>query len=388
MRLLTLFLLSYFFSGCNVTKNFYNRGSIQSDTPSDELDITFINDLPFCNVEINKNRYRFLIDTGAPTVISEEIFKNLKNDVHHTGTVKDSQGQVNSEKFTIIPRIKIGNIVFNEIGSVVLDLNNSELKCFEYDGIIGANILSKMYCEFDYQNKKILLSNKIMSSNIKKFDFSLSYYQSPQKTPLIKGNILGEKLLFTFDTGYNGNIEYKTSLEIIENKFPINHFITNGINSVGLYGRGLQKKEILFKSNFYLNKLLLENEIIESGNASLIGNEFLKKYAFLIDWKKQKIYFKKKIVNKENGLRGFGIKYLFENKKAFVVAKVENKDIPLELGDQIIKINEFDFTGLSDNEICNYLLNKVEKDKEFITVTIKRREATHSFNIKKLQLIL
>ena len=127
----------------------------------------------------------------------------------------------------------------------------------------------------------------------------------------------------------------------------------------------------------------LKNELIDTGESTLIGNEFLKNYIFLIDWKSNKIYLKKIINSDKKQIKSFGFSYLFNKGKAIVVSKIEDKKIPINLGDEIIRIDDFDFTTIKNEDFCKYYLNKVEKDREVIDITIKRDNNLLNFKLEK-----
>lgn len=380
--LFTFFIL--LIVGCSSSKKFYNSGYVNSKNEIEKIDLNIINDLPFCQVEIEGKIYSFLVDTGAPTVISDEIFQTLNLKESHKSSMTDSQNKKMQEKFAIIPQIKIGNLIFKDIGSAVIKFENNELKCFGFDGIVGANLLSHLYCEFNYQENKILVSKNITKFNIDKFDFILNFNPKNQKTPIIKGKIFDKNLSFTFDTGFAGKIKIPNNLEYYKKKILQDKFIlSNGINSIGLYGKSEVNKSIELKNDIYIDNLLFKDELIDTGESTLIGNEFLKNYIFLIDWKSNKIYFKNIINNDKKELKSFGFSYLFDRGRAFVVSKIENKNIPINLGDEIIKIDDFDFTLIKNEDVCKYYLNKIEKDKEMIEILIKRDNNLLNFKLKK-----
>ncbi|MEY3499232.1 MAG: hypothetical protein RL308_901, partial [Bacteroidota bacterium] len=162
--LFTLLILLNF--GCNSSKRFYNSGLVNSKNDIEEIDINIVNDLPLCKVEIEGKIYTFLVDTGAPTVISDEIFQTLKLKESHKSSMTDSQNKKRLEKFAVIPQIKIGNLIFENIGSAVIKFENNELKCFGFDGIVGANLLSHIFCEFNYKENKILVSKNLSAFSL------------------------------------------------------------------------------------------------------------------------------------------------------------------------------------------------------------------------------
>ncbi len=380
-RLLFTFLILWNF-GCKSYKSFYNSGLVNSKNEVEEIKINIINDLPLCQVEIDGKTYNFLVDTGAPTAISDEIFQTHKIKESHTSSMTDSQKNKKKEKFVKIPQIKIGNLIFEDIGSSVIKFD--EFKCFGLDGIVGANLLAHLFCEFNYQENKILVSKNISEFSIDKYDFSLHFNPIYQKTPIIKGKIFDKNLSFTFDTGFNGNIKIPNDLEYYKNKITEEKFIiSNGINATSIYGRSEIKKTVGLKNNIYIDNTLFKDELIGSGESTLIGNEFLKNYIFLIDWKSNKIYFKKLKNRSEKQINGFGFSYLFNKGKAIVISKVEDKNIPINLGDEIIRIDDFDFTSIKNEDFCKYYLNKVEKDRDVIDITIKRENNLLNFKLEK-----
>jgi len=74
---------------------------------------------------------------------------------------------------------------------------------------------------------------------------------------------------------------------------------------------------------------------------------------------------------------------LFNKGKAIVISKVEDKNIPINLGDEIIRIDDFDFTSIKNEDFCKYYLNKVEKDRDVIDITIKRENNLLNFKLEK-----
>ena len=136
-------------------------------------------------------------------------------------------------------------------------------------------------------------------------------------------------------------------------------------------------------TNLSLSETTFSNEIVDSGSSTLVGNAFLKDYVFVIDWFENKIYFKKNKVVTPKKMDGFGFSYLFVDGKAEVISKVQNRDIPINLGDVILSINETDFTKIDSSEICHYFMNKVEKEEKAIEIRVKRGEELLTFDLKR-----
>ncbi len=383
-----ILLLIFLNFGCSPSKNFFNSGDVVINNDIEVLEIKMVNDIPFCKVNIGGTEYNFMVDTGAPVVISKEIFTKLNLKSMHSASVGDSQDNKQQQDFCILPEIKVGNIVFKDVAAVVMTMDNQELKCFGFDGIIGSNLLAKLYWQFDYQSNKISASKNLSLFGIDKSDFSLDFTATKQNTPHIAGMVNGKEQNFTFDTGYGGNIKIANDLSFHQNLTAEDRFITrSGINSIGVYGNSSSERTFVMKNKVFLGDKAFEYEIIDSGTAIVIGNEFLKNYVFVMDWTKNKIHFKKNLKVEPKKVDGFGFGYLFVDGKAEVVSKVENKEIPINIGDRILSINNTDFTTIQSSEICDYYLNKVEKNETEILVTVKRGEEVLKFNLTKQQFI-
>ena len=389
MKFKAIILLLLFLNiSCGSNQKFFNSGEAIIRNDLEIIDLKIVNNLPMCQVTINGNEYWFLVDTGAAMVISKEILKDLNLKTLHSATVRDSQKNKATQDFCILPEIKIGNMIFKNIAAVAMTIDNQELKCFGFDGIVGSNLLAKLSWQFDYQNNKLSASKNSALFNIDQSDFTLDFTSKAQKTPHVAGKVNDKVQDFTFDTGYAGNIKIPNDLSYHQNLTDKEKFFTKtGVNSIGVYGNSTSDTTFVMKNKLTLNSNIFEDELIDSGASTLIGNEFLKSYVFVIDWTTNKIHFKKNSTVEILRSDGFGFTYLFVDGKAEVMSKVENKDIPIELGDQILAINDTDFTKIESNEFCKYFLNRVEKEKTEINVTVKRAEEILKFNLTKQQFI-
>jgi len=370
--------------GCISYKKFFDAGSVTVKDNVEEIKITMVNHLPFCTVKINGKEYQFLMDTGAPTVISEEIYESLNIKKAQSYSTTDSQKKKKQAKFTKLPELQMGNLIFKEVGCAVMKFDDNQLKCFGIDGIIGANMMAKLFIEFDYNNSLVKISNNISAFQVEKSDFHFDFHPKPQKTPMVEGKVLDKKISFTFDTGSNGYIKIPNEFRYYKNKTTEENFITtNGINSIGVYGTSKSDTTFVMKNTVDFDSTTFNNEIIDSGNSNLIGNKFLKDYVFLIDWQSNKIYFRKNEIINEKEIKGFGFSYLFFDGKAIVTSKIENKNIPINLGDEVLSINEVVFSGINSNDVCSYYLNKVEENKNEIDIKVKRNNEVLSFHLTK-----
>jgi predicted aspartyl protease len=173
----------FLYSSCTNTKSFYNGGKVHLQDEVSKVDIYWINNLPFCTVEIAGRSYRFLIDTGAPTCISERLFQELQLKPSFRSSMRDSQKKKQQSTFVNIPKIKIGSIEVEDIGAAVFNPNVGNLSCFEMEGIIGANLLAHLYCSFNYSENTLWVSKSFEKLDFNKIDFVWDFHPKHQKPP-------------------------------------------------------------------------------------------------------------------------------------------------------------------------------------------------------------
>ena len=76
-----------------LSSNENDYGSVKTSNQIETIKISNINNLPICKVLIGEKEYNFLIDTGAPTVIPNEIFQRLKLKSFFTEEITDANNK-------------------------------------------------------------------------------------------------------------------------------------------------------------------------------------------------------------------------------------------------------------------------------------------------------
>ncbi|RMZ59887.1 hypothetical protein D1632_09795 [Chryseobacterium nematophagum] len=362
-------------------RKFFESGEVQIKNAVEKINLTYANDLPFVEVSINGKMYNFLLDTGAPTVISTKVYKELNLKKKHEGKVKDSQKNKQNQIFTELPEMIIDQVIFKNIGAIVMDLSVSELGCFKVDGIIGANQMSKLFWRINYSENLIEATTDLSQFDYKDYDLVIPFESKAQKTPVIETRILDKKVELTFDTGFSGRMKvFDTTYNPKKVQKAIKTF---GTNAVGAYGAGKPAVSYIFRTDKIAlgNKEFL-NEIIQTGNSSLIGNDFFKNYRFILDWEHSKIYMKQ-IQEKYNEMESFGFGYRFIDTKPVVTYVFQEEKIPLKIGDSIVSINNVDLDHLDKESSCYYFINRVERNNKIIDVVVRRDSKIISFKLEK-----
>lgn len=379
---LFLFFICYIATISAQGKRFFESGEAVLKNPVEKINLSFTNELPLIKVSINGKPYQFLFDTGAPTVISNAVYSELNLKEKHKRNVGDSQKNKQEQVFTVLPEMTVDQIVFKNIGAVVVDLDGPEFGCFKIDGIIGANQMAKLFWRINYSENLLETTKDLKNFQIEDYETVIKFFSLSQKTPIIGSKILDKKINLTFDTGFTG------SIKISQNNYDpktaqVKAVETYGVNSVGAFGTGKPLSSYHFRANeLMLGGQKFENEIIMTGNSSLVGNEFLKKFKFIIDWENNKIYLHR-IKNSPSKMESFGFAYRFIDFKAKVVLVFQGNDVPLKIDDEILSINGTSFENLNQELSCQYLFNRVEKSTDSIAVKVKRDGKVLDFTVLK-----
>lgn len=122
--LTTLLLLT----GCSTIKTIklMKSGEVEQKEFNVKIPFEYRLGLIILRVDIASKEYDFVLDTGAPSVISKELAKKLDLSNITEQKVGDSQGEDSNLGFTKIEKLSISNINFLNTGAVIADLNQSQ----------------------------------------------------------------------------------------------------------------------------------------------------------------------------------------------------------------------------------------------------------------------
>ena len=382
-RVLTLLFVFILFTQCSTNK-FFQHGEVVLTKEVETLSIDFSNKLPIVQVEINGKTYHFLIDTGAPTVISQAIYNELNLKPEMKKKVTDSQNQKQTQIFTLLPEMKVGDIIFNNIPAAVVDwTENYTLMCFKLDGILGANQMEGAIWEFNYKEEKVEVTKDLSNFDTTAYEYEIPFEPRLQKNPLVKMKLYDKTITLIFDTGSNGGINLSKIPNEIDTLNKEQKIAVFGVNSIGMYGEGQPTKNYIFQANTVaLGNLTLQDIIINTGGSWTIGNELLQHFTFIVDWNENKIYLKK-LNEPTEDINNFGFGYTFYDNKAIVSYVYQLDLFPLEIGDTIININDRNFENLSNEQVCDYSMNRIDSETEQIDIEIKRKEEVLKFHMEK-----
>jgi predicted aspartyl protease len=243
----------------------------------------------------NSDNLDFLFDTGAGScVITSSLINqkvNLKIDGNQENAGTDGVSVVDKSSKNII---EIDNLIWEDVS--LLSINYQKPA---FDAVLGWIAFENKIIEIDYE-KSILVIHQSLS-NISK-DYTKLEYKLIGGIPYIKCKlIVNEKESegwFDFDTGSNGEL-------IIGQKFAKNNLLNNVMKNIGT-SKSVGSTGIAIKNNkVILPKLKLgeyemyqiplsiqEQEVEGDEHNENIGNNILKRFNTIIDFKNNYIYLK------------------------------------------------------------------------------------------------
>ncbi|SCY15131.1 Aspartyl protease [Nonlabens sp. Hel1_33_55] len=385
INLIVLFIICGLLIRCSSALSVFGNESVDYNEPITTIPFEYY-DMPMVEVVINSKTYKFLVDTGAPTLISKKIFQDLKIQNGKKAPLGDSQDVIENREFIIIPEMTLGSLSYKNIGAVVTDFDGSfEIDCIGYDGILGANQMSISIWKFDYQKKEIEIAKSIEDFSTSGFKVMEFHPMRPQMTPLVNGIIDGQRTEYTYDTGYSGGLTTLLNSES-PNSYP--HITKYGKSSAGIYGVGKIEERAIFKvDTLNLGGISLNNVVIDNDVSGLIGNQLIDNYISIIDWKTQKIYWKEVSENDLVSEKTFGFGYRLNTMKAIVANRIKEIDLPFEVGDTILSINETNFENLNRETACALTNFKIEDKLQEMQLRYLKNGEVQSIVLKKQALL-
>jgi predicted aspartyl protease len=325
-------------------------------------------------ITINDKKYKFLLDTGAPNIISKRLANEIDVENSKKISISDSNNNIDTLTMVNVKSIKINTINFTENSALVSDLDNHFiLKCYEIDGFIGSNIFRNSILKVSLKDKKITITDDIKKLKLKSKGTKLSLI-GEQKSPYIKINFTGfnnekgtEDVLI--DTGMSGLYDLSNRAYAIFSKENMFKELSRskGTSSIGIFGAGTVKEQVLVKSNkLKINNTTFENviTITTDDENSRLGIELLKHGAIVIDFKNKKFYFEaEEYVILENPVPVFTPTII---DKKYVVGFVwDNLYLDkLNFKDEIIRVANYKISEMDFCDIIN-LKNALPKGQSY-----------------------
>ncbi len=367
-----------------------NKGKATDKDYYTEVAFEFVNGKIIIPVTIENKTYRFLLDTGAPNLITSTLHEQIKSRNLKVNTVRDANNRKSKMKVASIPLLTIGGVAFKNSPNLVYEHGeNIIFDCFVIDGFIGSNLLRNSVVQINLEKKLLIITNDIAKINIgnaKPIKLSLV---GNQKSPYLWVNLKGEKTArenLLFDTGMRSmydlsmknyrHLKNKNIYQLIDQGY--------GTNSISLFGNAKKAQHYrLLVPEFSIGEVTFKNVVTQTtdDNNSRIGTEILNYGNVTIDFENEQFYFdtKSKEIAIEEKLLGFSTTLI---NKRLVVGTIWDDALQsqIKIGDEILKINDVDY---QKTHFCEFVTNaSALKKEDHLNITFR----TQTGEIKEITL--
>ena len=373
------------------------QGNIVQEDFKTTIPFEYRKGLIILKVTIENEKYDFILDTGASNVLSKELAEKLNVKSLGSENVTDVHKTSQLLNYTKIDNIEIGGINFKNTIAAISDFNSGELACLNADGFIGSNLMRFAVWDFDFKNQIITITDNEQKLNIPKDAIeSKMFIGTAVSQPSIISYINGDKALNNMiDLGNNStsHLAYGDFLKQKESEKITKYISGSGYSGIGMYGKGKKKNEFSAKvDEIKIGDHIIKNKVmrVKDGKTNL-GILFFKNYRLILNWEERNVKMVLQEVTSNNTeLNHFGFNPNFNENKVFVDFIYNNTEASkvLQFGDQILQINNIDFTNITDNNKCDYFNDGIiPKGTDEITIKILRNDEKLEFQLKKVRLL-
>lgn len=313
---------------------------------------------------VNGKTFRFILDTGSPTVLTKKVADALDLNVLGQNTGSDAHGNPVKMDLSVLDTLKIGDVVFANIPVFIFDQTSIPMAdCIFDGGIIGSEIMPLTQWQINFKDKELVLGGEIKDygfiQNAKAA--KLFVFQYPH-TPIIEHTInksLTDKAIF--DTGNTELLHLNIkAFEELKKRQKIKSEITQGFGSFGSSAGGEALEQVHYKINVNrldIGKLSLKNIPVwtRSQVPTLVGARIFESQIVTLDYAEQKVYFYEYQHPQPFASDKFGLKTSIDNKRlrvSFVTKNSIAEEKGLAVGDQILAINETRFDKIEHTNLC------------------------------------
>jgi predicted aspartyl protease len=353
----------------------------------EEIPFEFISEKILIPVTIEGETYRFILDTGAPNVISNRLFEKLGGKAIRKLNVSDANNSSSQMNVALLPEVKLGNAVFRDIPALVnLDDSNIVFGCFQIDGLLGSNMLSTSAVQFDLPNKRVILTDQRKKLNLDASTKEKLELVGKQKSPYVWIELEGEKTgreRLLVDTGAADLYDLsKAHYKLLAKQSIFKKAGTSsGASSLGLFGAGTKSVHYrLFLPTLRLAGHPFRNVVLETSDDdnSRIGATILEHGILTLDYKKKRFYFQpfrdESLMN--DSVRGIS---LTSDGEQLLIGHVWDEQLKdrIAYGDVVLKINGEPY------DVCEIILNRLEyRTVQTVRYLIQPADGGENFEIE------
>ncbi|MEJ2884424.1 retropepsin-like aspartic protease [Pedobacter sp. GR22-6] len=310
---------------------------------------------------IRGKEYRFVLDTGAPNAISQALLNELNPPLITKMPIWDISNKVDSLSVVSLSGISIGNVIFNDIPTVV-PKEQFIFECLGVDGFIGSNMLRNSILQISSNTQKIVITDQVETLKLNNQHASDLFLTKPQSSPIFESTILNTttaNIPLLFDTGSPKLMDIALAHYAFCEKEPIFNLQAKSVgnNAFGIHGPGGDTTQYLLQiPGLNINGTVLNNITAQTviSDDSIVGTELLKYGVVTVDYMHKKFYFEPFKAKNDAATKSFPIAFIPQNNKVVIgIIWDEQLRSKVSINDQLLAINDVDYTNIS---ACDFIL--------------------------------
>ncbi len=360
-----------------------------SNSPPSLIGKGYYTEIPFrverdkilVTIKVGNADRTFLLDTGAPFMVDAALVDEMGYRAVGSKNLKDATGNRTQVQTIHVPELVLGDIHFSNQKALMYDFRKGLMGCFEIDGIIGSNLLSRSVIQFDWKAGKLIITDsarRLGKESRKAIKIRVNKKQSSPFVPVRMSD--GIRVWSLLDTGSDDFFSMSLEdLKAIQKKGrlmgpPLSQ--SSGSSNLGLMGGQENAYEMLIDvGKLGLDQVqILENAVIETNldNDSRVGMKLLERGVLTLDYRKKRVWFELYPELPDYQYSNFGFGFVPKEGHWIIKEVWEGSDaerLGIAIGDTLLQFGQ---VNVAVESVCDVLFKlPAEKDGDSLQVRVK-----------------
>ncbi|MBR8534643.1 aspartyl protease family protein [Carboxylicivirga sediminis] len=362
----------------------FNEGQPVTDNFYTEIPFEYLHDKIVIEANMNGIKGRYLLDTGAMCV----LFKDSTNQQYDNSSkirIGDATGKKQMAEVVRMPLIEVGDLQYEDIPVMYVDMFAGPFKCLGYKGIIGSNLLRFGAFKIDWHQKKLVITDSFQTLGKQSKQGAKMHVNKQQSSPFIKCKINSKNIGWVLlDTG-SGDIFslYNPTASWLTKKKAIGQpdYVSSGTNSHGAWGAGDYETSIYCNSTLQIGITQFQSVSLETSDGkSKIGMKMLEQGNFILDYPQKRFFIEVDENSNDLAIESFGIDLIMKD-DLFIVNGIWKgtaaEESGIEKGDIV---EDIEGVNLKDKSSCEVFLTikALTKAKDELTFYLLKPDGSES----------
>jgi hypothetical protein len=331
----------------------------------------------------SQKEYIFIFDTGALTIIRQEVAKELDLPIGIEVEGNDSSGKSKTINLVKLDNIIVGNMAVRDCAAGVTDF--SEIFAPQIAGILGSNFFKHFQVSIDYRKKEVTFSREKKQIATQNNGIVIPFENDIKMgfAPAIKCEVGEIKVTAIVDTGFPDIVALPLSMIKKTNSFKEGKVTTaKGSMGFGMFGMADENYALRideFKvGDLQLRKIPSSSHSMKFGHL-LLGNKFLENFLVTLNYPVGEMILKPYGTPFVTNIPSYGLALAKKDKKTIVSGIWNNSPASqseIKLDNEIINVNFIEANTLSLMELAGLFLNEGINSLEIEYLNDKRKQKT------------